>query len=153
MTYVIDRVQSITATDPRFNAPDTYIVVVDWHEEGSPEMNVGDSYGLLPDDPIGMAPTLRQWMIDHQGEYTVLPAPAPVARPYQIAKTTPWLRMTDPEGDLVYAAMSETSSRLRAISDAATYLSSDDPLWSTMHDILAATLSPERADQLLAPET
>lgn len=71
---------------------------------------------------------------------------------YQIAKTTPWLRMTDAEGDLVYAAMSETSSRLRAIYDAAAFLSSGDPLWSTMHDILAATLSPARADELLAPE-
>lgn len=72
---------------------------------------------------------------------------------YRIAKTTPWIRMTDVEGDLVYAAMSETSSRLRAIYDAATFLSSGDPLWSTMHDILAATLSKDRANELLAPET
>jgi len=70
-----------------------------------------------------------------------------------IAKATPWLRMTDAEGDLVYAQMLETPSRLRAIYDAATYLSSGDPLWQTMHDILASTLSPARADALLAPET
>ena len=98
---------------------------------------------------------VAQWLVDHQGEFTVeaySPAP-PIPAVYQIAKTTPWLRMTDAEGDLVYAAMSETSSRLRAIYDAATFLSSGDPLWSTMHDILAATLSPTRADELLAPET
>lgn len=93
----------------------------------------------------------RRRLVD--GEIVAYDPPAPEPGPYQIAKTTPWLRMTDGEGDLVYAAMSETSSRLRAIYDAATFLSSGDPLWSTMHDILAATLSPARADELLAPET
>lgn len=98
---------------------------------------------------------VAQWLADHEGQYTIEPyVPTPVTPSgYRIAKTTPWLRMTDTEGDLVYAAMSETSSRLRAIYDAATYLSSDDPLWSTMHDILSSAISPKRADQLLAPET
>jgi hypothetical protein len=111
-------------------------------------------FGWIPftagsDDPEPLGVQLYDLAI--QG--TIAPYAAPPAPPYQIAKTTPWLRMTDAEGELVYAAMQETSSRLRAIYDAATYLSSGDPLWQTLHDILAATLTPARADHLLAPET
>lgn len=71
---------------------------------------------------------------------------------YQISKMTPWLRMSPAEAELVYGAMAAADTRLRAIYDAAPYLRSDDPLWPTMHDILANTLSPTRADELLSPE-
>lgn len=72
---------------------------------------------------------------------------------YTISKTTPWLRMTDEEAELLTAAMQQANARQKAIYDAASYLSSDDPLWSTLHDMIAATLgSTSRADELLAPE-
>lgn len=77
---------------------------------------------------------------------------ASAPQPYQIAKTLPWLRMTEDEAEQMYAQMQLTSPRLRGIYDAAQYLSSGDDLWQTLHDIIAATLSTSRADELLAPE-
>lgn len=73
---------------------------------------------------------------------------------YQIAKTTPWLRMTDEEAAIMDAVMSETTARLKQIYMAAQFLSSDDTLWTTMHDLIANALpgGSARADELLAPE-
>lgn len=84
------------------------------------------------------------------GEYAPPPA-APLI--YQISKTTPWLRMTDDEADTMDAVMSQTSSRLKQVYMAATYLSSDDPLWQTLWQMLSDAFGPDRANQLLAPET
>lgn len=82
------------------------------------------------------------------------PYVAPPAPPYQIAKTTPWLRMTDEEAELITGAMQQANARQKAIYDAASYISSDDPLWPVLHDMIASTLgSSSRADELLAPET
>lgn len=87
-----------------------------------------------------------------RGEIAAYVAPPPA--PYTIAKTTPWLRMTDEEAELITGAMQQASARLKGIYDAASYLSSADPLWSTLHDMISATLgSSARADELLAPET
>ncbi|UHS60624.1 hypothetical protein HRR99_03360 [Agrobacterium vaccinii] len=75
-------------------------------------------------------------------------------QPYQIAKTTPWLRMTEDEAAIMDAVMSETTARLKQIYMAAQFLSSGDSLWSTMHDLIAGALpgGSTRADELLAPE-
>lgn len=78
----------------------------------------------------------------------------PTSSSYTISKTTPWLRMTDDEAELITGAMQQASARLKGIYDAASYLSSSDPLWATLHDMIATTLgSTDRADELLAPET
>lgn len=37
------------------------------------------TYALLPSDNEGYAPTIRQWLIDHEGEYTVIPYTPPTA--------------------------------------------------------------------------
>ncbi len=161
MFYVIENVHSITRTNPAVDADGTFIVTLDWHAESEEnvagETHQNDSYALLPDDPYGLAPALRQWMVDHSGEYTILPyvPPAdPGPQPYRIAKSTPWLRMTDEEAELITGAMQQAPSRQKGIYDAATYLSSDDPLWAALHDMIATTLnSSTRADELLAPET
>lgn len=81
------------------------------------------------------------------------PYVAPPPAPYQIAKTTPWLRMTDDEADTMDGVMSQTSSRVKQIYMAATYLSSDDPLWQTLWQILSDAFGAARANELLAPET
>lgn len=72
---------------------------------------------------------------------------------YRISKMTPWLRMTDAEAETMTSVMNTAPARLRAIYNAAPYLQSDDPFWPTLHEMLSAALSPQRADQLLAPET
>ncbi|MDM9643889.1 hypothetical protein [Rhizobium sp. S163] len=76
------------------------------------------------------------------------------SRPYTIAKSTPWIRMTGDEAELITGAMQQADARLKGIYDASTYLNSADPLWTTLHDMIATTLgSTSRADELLAPET
>ena len=73
---------------------------------------------------------------------------------YTIAKSTPWIRMTGEEAELITGAMQQADARLKGIYDASTYLNSADPLWTTLHDMIATTLgSTSRADELLAPET
>lgn len=79
---------------------------------------------------------------------------APAAEAYQIPKTLPWKRMTPDEAAQLYAQMQLTDPQVRAIYEAAQYLSSDDDLWGTLHEIIATTLgSSQRADELLAPES
>ncbi|EJB02874.1 hypothetical protein Rleg9DRAFT_1688 [Rhizobium leguminosarum bv. trifolii WSM597] len=71
---------------------------------------------------------------------------------YTISKTTPWLRMTDEEAEEMEAAMNAAPARLRAIYNAAQFLQSDDDLWPTLLSLISSTLSPQRAQELLAPE-
>lgn len=98
----------------------------------------------------GSAPYEEEWDPTQEPGYQ---PPDNTPQPYRISKMTPWLRMTASEADIVYGAMTTSDARLRAIYDAAPFLQSNDALWPTMHDILANALSPERADELLAPET
>lgn len=112
-------------------------------------------FGITPDDQNGAVPILRQWLADNQGDYSVQPYAAPPPAPYRIAKTTPWLRMTPAEADIMDAIMSQTDAQQKQIYMAAQYLQSDDPLWSTMKQLLTDNLQggAARANELLAPET
>lgn len=96
--------------------------------------------------------------IDNGFELKEPPHPPEITQPeppsfYAIAKTTPWLRMTDEEAVVVRAAMDAAPVRLQEIYKAAQFLQSNDALWPTLHAILAAHLSPGRADELLARES
>jgi len=73
--------------------------------------------------------------------------------PYIISKMTPWLRMTNEEAETMSSVMDAAPAQLRQIYLAAPYLQSNDPLWPTLSAMLVATFSPERAEELLAPET
>lgn len=75
-----------------------------------------------------------------------------ISQPYQIAKTTPWLRMTQEEARIMDGVMTETDAQMRQVYNAAQYLSSDDQFWGTLHQLIADNLGAERADELLAPE-
>ncbi len=102
------------------------------------------------DSPINLA--LQEFLATNPG-FPKNPYVPPISGAYRIAKTAPWRRMTDEEAELITGAMRQANARQKAIYDAASYLSSDDPLWSTLHDMIAATLgSASRADELLAPE-
>lgn len=144
---VLDAVESISET----NEAGVYIVVITATIDGD---QITGPYGLRPETVGPLADQIRQWMTDNAGHFTIEPYVPPPPAAYQIAKTTPWLRMTDDEAELISGAMQQASSRQKGIYDAATYLASDDPLWSTLHDMIATTLnSSARADELLAPET
>lgn len=73
-------------------------------------------------------------------------------KPYTIAKTTPWLRMTQEEARIMDGVMTETDAQMRQVYNAAQYLSSDDQFWGTLHQLIADNLGVARADELLAPE-
>ncbi|NTF35572.1 hypothetical protein [Agrobacterium rubi] len=126
-----------------FVSPDgIYLGSYDGPDEEMPEMYIGATAV-----PIAPSDASQIWDAE-SGDFLPLPQP-----PYQIAKTTPWLRMTEDEAELITGAMQQANARQKAIYDAASYLSSGDPLWSTLHDMIALTLgSTSRADQLLAPE-
>jgi hypothetical protein len=148
---VLHRVLTVTAT----SEPQVYIIHLEMTDVDG--FTGAEDYCSRPDDTFGLNPAIRQWLADHQGQYTIQPyvPPAdPGPQMYRIAKSTPWIRMTDDEAELIASAMQQAPSRQKGIYDAATYLSSDDPLWSSLHDMIATTLnSSTRADELLAPET
>lgn len=117
------------------------------HRFRDPEGNEWVATGTPSDDTVAGYP---------EGTVEIPMVPVEPAAPpttYQIAKTTPWLRMTDDEAATADAVMSETSARLKQIYMAASYLSSGDPLWMTLHQLLADQFGDERADELLAPES
>ncbi len=102
--------------------------------------------------PLDGEPYEEEW--DPTQEPGYIPPADPGPLPYTIAKSTPWIRMTGDEAELITGAMQQADARMKGIYDASTYLSSADPLWSTLHDMIASTLnSSTRADELLAPET
>lgn len=74
--------------------------------------------------------------------------------PYHIAKTTPWYRMTSDEARIMDAVMGEADAQLKQIYLAAQYLSSGDPLWQTLHQLISDNLpgGATRADEILAAE-
>lgn len=71
---------------------------------------------------------------------------------YSIAKTTPWLRMTDEEAEIMEAELNASTSKERQMYAAATYLYSGDPLWVTLKQKLTSAFGANRADELLARE-
>lgn len=103
-----------------------------------------------PDDPEAMG---RELFAAITAAGDIAPFVDLEPAPYQIAKTTPWLRMTDDEAATMDGVMSQTDARLKQIYMAATYLASNDPLWATLHQMLSDQFGEERADELLAPET
>jgi hypothetical protein len=106
--------------------------------------------------PNDMRNRHRQMIAEWEMAGHVIPDFVPVLEPsgpYRISKTTPWLRMTDEEAAAMDAQMSQTDARLKQIYMAATYLSSDDPLWVTLRQMLSDQFGEDRADELLAPET
>lgn len=83
------------------------------------------------------------------------PPPDPSPQHYTIAKTTPWLRMTQEEARIMDGVMTETDAQMRQVYNAAQYLSSDDQFWGILHQLIADNLpgGSARADELLAPES
>lgn len=120
-------------------------------DHGETETDVLHTYSA--NDPNGGAfsASVGQWLADNEGIYEVEPY-TPLPPRYRIAKTTPWLRMTDPEAASMETAMNAAPARLRQIYAAATYLNSADELWPTLRGMLVQQFGQARADELLAPE-
>jgi hypothetical protein len=78
--YVIAQVHTVMQNNPLWNPAGSFLVVLDWFymprnaTEIPPadEWNYNDIYALSADDPYGMSPQLRQWMVDNP-DFPILP--------------------------------------------------------------------------------
>lgn len=75
-----------------------------------------------------------------------------VAPDYQIAKTTPWQRMTEEEAEKMDLAIAAAPARFRQIYASASTLHSSSELWGSLKTITTKSLGKKRAAALLAPE-
>ena len=82
------------------------------------------------------------------GPEPVPPQPIAVSRVY---KAPMFRKMTDAEYDQYLAIRAAFPPRLRAIFDAAEYLSSDDEFWPDLVAAAEQAYGRERAAELLAP--
>lgn len=110
-------------------------------------------FGLVPNDNEGYSPVIRQWLIDHVGEYEIIPyvyvPPIPV--PYNIAISSLWTRMTDDEAEGFDTAMSTaTPLRLRKAFNAASSITSETELFLFVKGVLDTSIGPARAVIVLA---
>lgn len=108
-------------------------------------------------DWIGITPGSRFWQLVERWVEAGNTISVPIINSsiaHRVAKTTPWLRMTEGEAIIMDDVMSQTSPRLKQIYMAAQYLSSDDDLWGVMHQLLTDHLpgGAGRAAELLAPD-
>lgn len=87
--YQVTKVYSVTGTD----APETFILDVEYVLEPEGEVYRASNYVLGPTDPHGAAPALRQWMIDNKGNYEVLAA-TPATEKSMLPVTKRQLRLT-----------------------------------------------------------
>ncbi|NZD50550.1 hypothetical protein [Rhizobium leguminosarum] len=108
----------------------------------------GDIAGLFEQLQEGRAEEL---LPDDAAEVVAFVNP-PISAVYTIGKSTPWRRMSDEEVADVDAAMQTAPLKQRRIYEAASYISTEDELFSTLKAVLSTVLSPSRADELLAPE-
>ncbi len=132
----VESAQWITAPDdPAF--PGTILAVIDGQEL------------WVPDDPGNLQ---RQEIAEWEAEgNTIAPYVAPPPPPYTIPASLPWVRMTGPEADEVSAAIDAAPARTRSIINSATvFVEGTDP-FTLFHDLIAATLTPARADEIMAP--
>lgn len=109
-------------------------------------------YGWVPFTATPYDPEAYGRQLYVEAVAVAAPFVAPEPSPYSISKTTPWLRMTDAEAATMETALANASPRLRMIYGAAQYLSSDDPFWPTLSDLLTSAFGSVRASELLAPE-
>lgn len=110
-------------------------------------------FGLTPDDMAPLSIELRQWMIDHDGEYTILPfvEPPPVA--YSFRVETLWSRLTDEEAeDFDTASATASPLKMRKQFQVATSMMSDGDLFAWLKALLTTLFGAERAEELLAED-
>jgi hypothetical protein len=108
-------------------------------------------YVSNPDDTYGLGPTIRQWLVEHEGEYVIQPYVEPPPQPYSINVSTLWGRMTDEEAEAFDSAMATASPlRLRRQFLSAQTMMSDSELCTFARGVLVTVVTEIRCDELLA---
>lgn len=143
--YHILEVYSITAG----MTAGTFVVDLRYEFQGT-EYRV--AYPYNEDDPYGiLAAAIRQWLIDHEGEYTILPYIPPPPAPYLYMIETLWSRMTDEEAEEFDAAVTVASPlKVRKQFLVATSMMSNSELFTWTKNILVGLFGETRANVLLA---
>lgn len=145
-TTSLNSVESVTATAD----PGVYIVrcnITDVNGE-----TYDTNHGVRPDDPYGLSPILRAWMVENEGSYEVLPyippvLPEPVTIVYPVDL---WSRMSDGEAEQVETAMLAQPIRIQNIFRTASSYRSDHELWPLLTTIATTLFGAERAAEILA---
>lgn len=144
VTPILHEVFSVSAT----GEPDVFILDVDITDASGQRYRC--DYVSRPDDPFGLAPTIRQWLVDNP-EFPITPYVEPPPQPYSLPVSTLWGRMTDLEAEDFDVAMSTASPlRLRRQFNSASTMASDGELFAFVKGVLNTVVSPQRADELMA---
>lgn len=108
-------------------------------------------FGYRPEDAAESTAQIKQWLIDHEGEYTVLPYVEPPPAPYELQIATLWDRMTDDEAEEFDAAVSTASPlKTRKQFQLAVSMTSDSDLFVWTKALLATLFGDARAAVLVA---
>jgi hypothetical protein len=121
--------------------------------------NITDMYGATydceyatsPDDTFGLNPMFRQWLVDHQGEYVIVPYIAPPPAPYNLQIATLWDRLSEDEAEMFDTAVATASPlKMRKQFLLATSMMSDSELFAWVKSLLVGLFGEARATELLA---
>lgn len=137
-------VVSVTAA----NEPEVYVLVIDCIDA----MGIRGllNYVSRPDDPYGLNPAIRQWLIDHEGEYEILPYVPPPPQPYSFDVASLWNRVTDDEADSFDAAIATAPPlRLRKQFNLTSSMMSDSELFVWTKNVLLTVTTAARADIIM----
>jgi len=144
--YQIIEVFSVQAV----GVPDQYLIDMAFSIDGTEYRSV---FGSVPDDQFGMGPVVRQWLVDHEGEYTILPYVAPPPVPYDYQINVLWTRLTDDEAEEFDAASTTASPlKMRKQFATATSMLSTGELFAWVKTLLINLFGSDRAEDLLADE-
>ncbi|WVT74025.1 hypothetical protein QM996_02605 [Sinorhizobium chiapasense] len=83
----LHKVYSVTATQ----TPDVYILDVDLTDMEGERYRC--DYASAPDDKFGLAPTIRKWLVDNEGQYEIAPYVAPTVE--QVRGSMPAISRVD----------------------------------------------------------
>lgn len=108
------------------------------------------NYATRPDDLFGLNPTIRQWLIDNEGSYTIEPYVPPPPPPIVVPAELFWNRMTDQEAEDIDAEMGTKPVRIRNMFRTATVFRDDNDLWPVLMASLTTIFGATRAGEILA---
>lgn len=122
------------------------------------DMSIRDSFGeeyradfvSIPDDPYGLGPAVRQWLVDNP-DFPRTPYTPPPPSPYPFLVETLWSRMTENETEEFDGGASTASPlKTRKQFAVATSMQSDSELFAWVRNILVGLFGAARADEILA---
>lgn len=116
----------------------------------------GETWDVPDDMSSRFRQMIAKWEFDEAGNRvnTIPPyVPDNLPKPYRLYKTTLWVRLSDQDAETVMAAKEQQPAKFRGIWDDAQIIESDSEFFGALKTFLTATLSAEKAEALLQPES